>query len=188
MKYVRVVDGLNSNAGNFKFELNAVNVAKKWDPEETEPEKMGGFNFSTEDKILRWLHRGTVLYDVVVPEDAEVVECDSLNCPGGVFRTNKIILENPRQITDELAIELYKKSNLPERSYYQCICVLLFKKHLEAAKYIVNDKITKNNIDDAIVEFEDFIMKKSFDENELWPEAKEIYEMLKTVEVKKMTK
>ena len=178
MKYVRVADGLNSNAGNFQFKLNAVNVAEKWDPKETEPEKMGGFNFSTEDKILRWLHRGTVIYDVVIPEDAEVVECDSPNCPGGVFRTNKIILENPRQITDELAIELYKKSDLPERSYYQCICVLLFKKRLEAARYIVSDRITKNNVNDAIAEFESFIMPNGFNEKQLWSEAREIYKML----------
>ncbi len=30
---------------------------------------MGGFNFSTEDKILRWLVRGDTLYDVIIPED-----------------------------------------------------------------------------------------------------------------------
>ena len=42
---------------NFKGEIwkNEVNVAEHWNPNETEPDKMGGFNFSVEDKILRYL-------------------------------------------------------------------------------------------------------------------------------------
>ena len=38
---------------------------------------MGGFNFSTEDKILRWLVRGNTIYDVVILEDAEIIDCPS---------------------------------------------------------------------------------------------------------------
>jgi len=34
---------------------------------------MGGFNFGTEDKILRWLHRGDTIYNVDVPEDVDLV-------------------------------------------------------------------------------------------------------------------
>ena len=54
--YVRVMDGLKSNASGQEFRLNEVITAELWNPKELEPEKMGGFNFGTEDKILRWLH------------------------------------------------------------------------------------------------------------------------------------
>ena len=40
------------------------------------PGKMGGFNFGTEDKILRWLHRGDTLYDVIIPNNAQVICVD----------------------------------------------------------------------------------------------------------------
>ena len=63
---------------------------------------MGGFNFGSEDKILRWLHRGDTLYDVIIPEDAQVVLC---NEEKGVWRANKIIVTNPRKITDEFIKE-----------------------------------------------------------------------------------
>lgn len=48
-------------------------LAKIWNPKELDPKKMGGFNSSTESKILRWLVRGDTIYDVELPEDAEVV-------------------------------------------------------------------------------------------------------------------
>lgn len=95
-KYVRVMDGLKSNAGGFEYKLDEVNIASMWDKSTLDPEKMGGFNFGTEDKILRWLHRGDTIYDVIVPEDAEVVLC---NEDKGIYRANKIIVTNPRKLT-----------------------------------------------------------------------------------------
>ena len=75
-KYVRVMDGLKSNAGGFEYKLDEVNVADNWNPNSLEAEEMGGFNFGTEDKILRWLHRGDTIYDVIIPDDAEVIKVD----------------------------------------------------------------------------------------------------------------
>ena len=34
---------------------------------------MAGFNFEIEDKILRWLHRGDTIYNVDIPNAAEVI-------------------------------------------------------------------------------------------------------------------
>ena len=90
-KYVRVMDGLKSNAGGFEYKLDEVNIATLWNPNETEPDKMGGFNFSTEDKILRWLHRGDTIYDVIIPNDTEVIQVDKEK---GIYRSNKIIVTN----------------------------------------------------------------------------------------------
>lgn len=50
-----------------------------WNPSAKHPEDFGGFNFSTEDKILRWLLRGDTIYDVEIPDDAEVIECENKN-------------------------------------------------------------------------------------------------------------
>ena len=49
-KYVRVMDGLKSNAGGFEYKIDEVNVTDNWNPNSLEAEEMGGFNFGTEDK------------------------------------------------------------------------------------------------------------------------------------------
>lgn len=181
MKYVRVMDGLKSNASGQEFKLNEVITAKTWNPSETEPEKMGGFNFSTEDKILRYIFRGDTIYDVIVPEDAEVVKVDEEK---GIFRANKIIVTNPRIITEDMVIDIYKKSTLPTNRYFQCIYCLLFRKYINASKYIIKDIVNKNNINEAIKEFEDFASRSNgndtgiFDYEKLFPEAKDIYNLL----------
>lgn len=178
-KYIRVMDENKSNAGGFELKIDNVNVAKIWNPTADNPSDMGGFNFSTEEKILRWLHRGDTLYDVILPEEAEVIDCPHPNCPHGVFRTNKIILTNPRKVTEEMVVDLYMKSNLPEKTYYQCLVVLLYRKYVNAVKFIIKDRINKNNIDDCIKEFEKMTAdNNNFNYNDLWDDAKEIYDIL----------
>lgn len=181
-KYVRVMDGIKSNAGGFEYKLDEENVADNWNPKANTPEEMGGFNFSTEDKILRWLHRGDTLYDVIIPDDAEVLDVENKNCPHGVLRSNKIILRSPRKITEDMIIDLYKKSNLPDKTYYQCLVTLLYRKYINAVKYIIRDRINKNNIKKAIKEFEEYVSNgNKFNYDELWEDAKEIYDILKEI-------
>lgn len=180
-KYVRVMDGLRSNASGEEFKLDEVIEAKLWNPKEIEPDKMGGFNFGTEDKILRFIFRGDTIYDVIIPKDAEVIEVDK---DKGIYRANKIIVTNPRTITEDMVIEIYKNSNLPINRYFQCIYCLLFRKYINASKYIINDIVNKDNINEAIKEFEEFAARSNgnttgiFDYNKLFPEAKEIYNIL----------
>ena len=107
MKYVKVMNGLKSDAQDFEYKLNEINIAQKWNPNNLDPMEMGGFNFSTKDKILRWLHRGDTIYDVYIPKDAEVIKVDDEK---GIYRANKIIVSNPQKITDEVVLELYKKN------------------------------------------------------------------------------
>ena len=101
-KYMRIMDGQKSNAGGFEYKLDLINETDNWNPEEIEPEKMGGFNFSTEDKILRWIHRGDTIYEVIIPNNAEVILC---NEEKGIYRSNKIVVTNPRELTDEVIID-----------------------------------------------------------------------------------
>ena len=178
-KYVRVMDGTKSNAGGFEYKLNEVNIANNWNANEGEPEKMGGFNFGSEDKILRWIHRGDTIYDVIIPEDAEVILC---NEEKGIWRANKIIVTNPRIITDEMIIELYKKTTLSNKIIAQCLQILLWKKKIEISKYIINDRVNKENIGEFINEFENYVKKsEKFNYDELEKDSKIIYDMLKRI-------
>lgn len=171
MKFVRVMDGLKSNAGGFNYKLDEINISEKWDTSTLDPEKMGGFNFGTEDKILRWLHRGDTIYDVIIPKDAEVILCDKEK---GIYRSNKIIVTNPRTITDELVLELYKKTTLSDKIIAQCLVTLLWKKRKEISKFIINDRVNKNNIDTILNEFTAYAGKDNLNSES----GKEIHNLL----------
>ena len=174
-KYVRVMDGIKSNASGFEYKLDEVNIAKLWNPNTMEPDKMGGFNFGTEDKILRWLHRGDTIYDVIIPDDAEVILCDENK---GVYRENKIIVSNPRKITDNLVMDLYKKTTLSNKILADCLVTLIWKDRIEISKYIINDMINKNNVDEFYTEFINYSSKNDFENDELKAKYKELEDML----------
>ena len=170
-KYVRVMDGLKSNAGGFEYKLDEINVSEKWDTSTLDPEKMGGFNFGTEDKILRWLHRGDTIYDVIIPENTELILCDEEK---GIYRSNKMIVTNPRIITDELVMELYKKTTLSNKIIAQCLVTLLWKNRKEIVKCIIKDRVDLNNVEEILNEFISYA-----GEDNLYSESgKEIYDLL----------
>ena len=146
-KYFKVMFGNASGAkSSLKYQINKINVADTWNPNSNNSKEMGGFNFSREDKILRWLVRGDTLYDVEIPDDAEVINVPSDSAPNGVFRTNKIIIRNPRIMTDELAMNFYLKSNLPEKSYYKSLAGLAIRGYRDTCIKLIEDKVNKNNI------------------------------------------
>ena len=174
-KYVRVMDGTKSNAGGFEYKLDKVNITKLWDPKTMEPDKMGGFNFATEDKILRWLHRGDTIYDVDIPNDAEVILCDESK---GIYRSNKIIVSNPKKITDDLVMDLYKKTTLSNKILADCLVTLIWKDRIKISKYIINDRVNKNNVDEFYTEFMNYSSKNNFENDELKAKYKELEDML----------
>lgn len=183
-KYLKVMFGTKSGASGFEYKINEINTAEYWKPNELDPKKMGGFNFSTETKILRWLVRGDTIYDVELPEEAEVIDCPSESAPHGVFRTNKIIISNPRKVTDELAMELYLKSELPEKSYFKAMAGCAVRGYINTAIKIFEDKVNEFNVSLAILEFEDFCKCKDevFNENiHLGKYTKIIYEKLQNI-------
>lgn len=156
-KYVKVMFGTTSGANGFEYKQNVVNVADNWNPSEIEPDLMGGFNFSVEDKILRYLVRGDTICDVIVPADAEIIDCPSESCQHGIFRANKIIITNVRPMTDEMAMEFYKKANLPEKSFYKSLAGCAIRGYKKTALKIIEDKVNKDNIDLVISEVDDFL-------------------------------
>ena len=158
LKYVRVMDGLKSNAGGFEYKLDEINIAEKWNPNSLDPEEMGGFNFGTEDKILRWLHRGDTIYDVIIPDDAEVINVDKEK---GIYRSNKVIVTTPRKITDEMVIDLYKKSTLSDKIIAQCLLTLIWKNRIEISKYIIKDRVNLDNVNEILEEFVNYAGDKN---------------------------
>ena len=102
----------------------------------------------------------------------------------GVWRSNKIIVTNPRKITDELVIELYKKTTLSNKVIAQCLQTLLWKNRLEISKFIINDRVNKENVNEFIIEFENYTKKsEKFNYNELGNNSKIIYDMLKNIKL-----
>lgn len=156
-KYLKVMFGTKSGAdSSFEYKTGEVNVAENWNPNAENPIDFGGFNFSEETKIIRWLVRGDTIYDVIIPEDAEVIDVPHTTTPHGVFKTNKIIIINPRPITDELAMYLYKISNIPEKSYYKALAGLAIRGCINTCKLLIQERINKENIDLVLSEIADF--------------------------------
>lgn len=75
-KYVKVMFNKTSGANDYEYKINEVNISNNWNPIAEKGRDFGGFNYTTEDCILRWLHRGDTIYDVEIPEDAENIKID----------------------------------------------------------------------------------------------------------------
>ena len=141
-KFVKVMFGTVSGADkNLEYKLNEVNVCNNWNPTATKGRDFFGFNYTTEDSILRWLHRGDTIYDVEVPKDAENIKIDGDNT---IYITNKIIIKNPRKIDDDLALYFYKISNIPEKAYYKALGVVSIMNYKNTALTILRDKVNKD--------------------------------------------
>ena len=97
-KFVKVMFDLTSGADKgFKYKIGEVNVASNWNPDAKNGKDFGGFNYCSEECILRWLHRGDTIYDVTIPDDAEnVCGCDCTQCDVCIHPTGCVIYERIR--------------------------------------------------------------------------------------------
>lgn len=166
-KFVKVMFGTKSGASGFEYKIDELNISNNWNPTAKNGRDFGGFNFSTPDKILRWLHRGDTLYDVSIPEDAEVIDIVDCATPHGVIRSNKIIISNPRPVTDEMTLEFYKISTIPEESYPKALAAVSVRNYRKTAEKILRDKVNEKNIEFYLSEWNDFTGnhdKKDFNE------------------------
>ena len=154
-KYVKVMFKTTSGANkDIKYKINEVNTCDNWNPNAKKGRDFGGFNYTTEDCIIRWLHWGDTIYDVEIPSDAKNIKLDGATT---IYRTNKIIISNPRKIDDKLALHFYQISNIPEKSYYKALGVVSIMNYKKTAYAILKDKVNKNNIDIVLEEWNDFI-------------------------------
>ncbi len=154
-KFVKVMYGTTSGAkSDFKYKIGEVNVSAHWNPKAETGKNFGGFNYCSEECILRLLHRGDTIYDVDIPEDAEVVKLEGATT---IYRTNKIIIKNPRKVDDDLALYFYEISKIPEKSYYKALGVVSIMNYRKTAYAILKDRVNKENIDDVLDEWNNFI-------------------------------
>lgn len=161
-KFVKVMFGTTSGAkSDFKYKINEVNISENWNPTAENGRDFGGFNYTTEDCILRWLHRGDTIYDVEVPKDAENIKLEGATT---IYRANKIIISNPRKVDDDLALHFYKISKIPEKSYYKALGIVSIMNYKNTAYAILKDKVNKNNIDEVLEEWNDFIIHGNKDD------------------------
>lgn len=160
-KYVKAINTIKEYTDGRKFPINTVVIADKpVNIYAEEKDDIGGFNISTYESILRWLLRGDTLCDVTVPDDCKVFETTNPSTFHGTFRTNKIILSNPRIIDDKLAMELYHLSNLPWKSYIQILSYLSTQGFTNTCHKIVHDKINEKNSKEALEIYDNFLKQK----------------------------
>lgn len=182
-KYVKVMFGNVSSADeNLTYKIDEVNIADNFNPLAKDAKEMGGFNFSTPDKILRWLVRGDTLYDVSFPDDAEVIGIGSKAAPNGVLRTDKIIISNPRKIDDDLALYLYENSNLPDESYYKALAGLMIRGHYNTSLRLIRDRINNDNIKEALDEINNFYVPTKEDKRANMEVYNSVMEVLKEID------
>ena len=139
------------------FNIGGVTVCDTWDPDNEDWDKRGGFNFSTESSILRWVSRGDMLCEITIPEDATLKKVTNSKTPDGIYVSNKIIITKVTPVSDELTLEYYKKSDMPLKTYLETIAALAIRGCYKTCLAIINDKVNKDNIDFALDEYKTFI-------------------------------
>ncbi|MBE5805178.1 MAG: hypothetical protein E7313_00390 [Clostridiales bacterium] len=102
-------------------------------------------------------NKRSTLCEVKIPEDSIIYKTVSNN---EIYISDKIILMNPRKIDDNFAMELYKASNLPEISYFKAITACAICGYINTALKVCEDKVNAQNVNIAILEFEDFCQRR----------------------------
>jgi adenylate kinase family enzyme len=181
MKYLKWAFGTSiGHKENEHFEIGKEIEADMWDPDNDDWDKRGGFNFTNEECALRWMSRGDTLYEVTIPSDGELKEVKNDKTPGGIIIANKIILTNPIPISNELLIELYKKSSLPIETYFESIGLLASRGYYDIALIIIKDKVRMDNIDLAINEFNSSLKPWHKVDYDCYNKVKEVLEEIKS--------
>lgn len=183
-KFVKVMYGTTSGAkSDFEYKLGEVNISDNWNPKADSGKEFGGFNYCDETCILRWLHRGDTIYEVEIPDDAESVRLEGATV---IYRTNKIIIKNPRKVDDDLALHYYEISDIPEKSYYKALGAVAVMNYKKTAMQIIKDKINKDNIVLVLEEWNNFIEHGGQnDRKDLTGLVKEIDDKLNEIKNKK---
>ncbi len=181
MKYLKWVFGKKiNNNDTSEYEIGKVVTCDKWDPTNPDWDKRGGFNFTNEECALRWMSRGDTLYEVEIPDDGEVLEVRNDKTPGGIIVANKIILNNPVPISEEMLVDFYNKSKLPLTTYFECIGLLSSRGYYDLALKIIKDKVDLNNIDKALEEFNTSIKPWHKVDYDCYNKVKEVLEEIKS--------
>ncbi len=172
--YVKAIKMKKGYEDGRSFPLNEIIVAdKKINLRAEDKDELGGINVSNYENVIRWIIRGDTLCDVTIPDDGNIYETVHTATNHGTFRADKIILSNPRIIDDELALDLYKRSNLPWKSYIQILSYISTLDFRKTCDMIVKDRINKDNAQEAIEIFDNYLERRSNPMPELYVEILE---------------
>ena len=75
-------------------------------------------------------------------------------------------MSNPKKITDDIVMDLYKKTTLSNKILADCLVTLIWKDRIKISKYIINDRVNKNNVDEFYTEFMNYSSKNNFENDE----------------------
>lgn len=184
-QFLKVMFGTTSGADpKLQYKIDELNEAAHWNPNGRDPIEMGGFNIATEKALIRWIFRGDTLYDVIIPDDAELIYVPNEYAYDEIARVNKVIVTNPRPMTDELALWLYKNSNFPQEAYYRVLAGCAIMGYTKTCETLINERISPNKAQDCINAFNGFITPKtwrSFDGGETYEKVVAVLEYIKTL-------
>lgn len=178
-KYYRVINTVREYKDGRRFPIDEVVVAdKKVDLKAEDKTKLGGFFISTYDYMFRWLIRGDTLCEVIIPDDSKIYKTISSN---GIYLADKIILTNPVKVDDNLAMDLYLKSNLKEESYYMAMVACAICGYMNTALKVLKDIVNKDNVDKVIAIVSDYCKRR---EDESYIEDTQAIEGIKVLNKK----
>lgn len=157
-KFYKVLLGTESSAcPGFHYNVDTETIAPHWNPAGDGPAEIGGFNIATEAAMLRWICRGNILYDVILPEDAEIVYPPNDQIQGELARVNKLILTNPRPMTDEIAMHFYKKAKFHHQEYFKILVICAICGHTKTCEAILHDHVTPVNARECLMVWDSFL-------------------------------
>ena len=161
-KYYRVIQTKKEYSDGRRFPIDEIVIAdKKVNLNASDKNELGGFCVSTKEYIFRWLIRGNLLCEVIIPDDCKIYKTIHKS---GVYIADHIILTNPKEVDDEFATQLYLQSNLPEIEYFKAMAACVICGYINTALKVCHDKVNVKNVEIAINEFNNFCGRKN-DEN-----------------------
>lgn len=113
----------------------------------------GGFFVADKSVILRFLTWGTTLYEVLVPDNAQIVEMSGGAVASGVYKVDKMILCNPIQLDDSMVLELIQNSCLSDSAWFETASLCALHGFRESALCIINSYVNKENGEEALMRF-----------------------------------
>lgn len=75
-------------------------------------------------------------------------------------------------------MDLYKKTTLSNKILAECLVTLIWKDRIKISKYIISDRVNKDNVAEFYTEFMNYSSKNKFENDELKSKYKEIEDML----------
>ena len=141
-QFYKVLVGTESSAApGFHYNIDSITEAPFWIPEGDGPKESGGFSIATEKALIRWIFRGDTLYDVIIPDDADILYPKHHCVQGELARVNKLILTNPRPMTDELAMQFYKASHFTRKEYNKILAGCAICGYVHTCVAILKERI-----------------------------------------------